>query len=116
MTNQTAAPATMHELLGTKNKKEQARRVGLMMEQINMPVIDLVIRYDGRTGQMNISVIGPDVQIDNLYKILDSARGMLRERELEAMKAKESQEQPGNALPTMPIPTEEDHARARNIR
>jgi len=116
MTNQTAAPATMHELLGTKNKKEQARRVGLMMEQINMPVIDLVIRYDGRTGQMNISVIGPDVQIDNLYRILDGARGMLRERELEAMKTRENQEQPGNALPTMPIPTEEDHARARNIR
>ena len=84
------------------------------MKQINMPVVDLVIRYDGRTGQMNVSVIGPDVQIENLYKILDGARGLLREREIEAMRTRE---QPGNAPALMrPIPTEEDNERAKNIR
>ena len=88
------------------------------MKQINMPVVDLVIRYDGRTGQMNVSVIGPDVQIDNLYRILDGARGMLRERELEAVKASENQQQPGNAPASLfgPIPTEEDSERTENNR
>lgn len=94
MSNQSGPPATMHELLGTKNKKEQVMRVKTLMGQTNAPVVDLIVRYDGRTDQLNISLVGPDISIENLYRILDGARDMLKQREFEAMKEKEDQDPP----------------------
>ena len=105
MTNQL--PPTLNELFGTKSKKEQAKRAQSLIGQINAPVVDLIIRFDGRTNQLNISLIGPDLKIEDLYKILDGARDMLRERELQAINAKESQEQSD-------IPTEENSERTEN--
>ena len=116
MINQPETPSTLHELLGTKNKKEQTKRVLSLVNQINAPVVDLVLRYDGRTDQLNISLIGPSVSIDSLYKILDGARDMLKQQEFEGMKAKENQEQAAPMSETKPIPMEEESERTKDNR
>ena len=115
MENPQITNPSLNELLGTKNKKDQARLVQSLVGKFNAPVVDLVLRYDGRMDQLNISLVGPDISIENLYKILDVARDMLKRREFEAMKEKEDQGQPNAPAPEIkPIPTEEVNERAKN--
>jgi len=103
----------IHELLGTKNKKEQAERITALMGQINAPVLDLIIRFDGRTNQVGISIVGPDFQLRTLYAMLDAARDMLKKQEYEALEEKQ---------PNAPMPEgdreklEEDRIHKERVR
>ena len=49
------------------------------------PVIDLVIRYDGRTGQVGLTVIGGQVDFSGAYQLLDAARALVQKQEREAL-------------------------------
>ncbi len=52
------------------------------------PVIDLIIRYDGRTNQVAMIAIGGSIDPPGVYHLLEMARGVIRTMELEAIKAK----------------------------
>lgn len=49
------------------------------------PVIDLVIRYDGRTGQVGLTVIGGSIDFEAAYRLLDAARVVVQQQEREAL-------------------------------
>jgi len=49
------------------------------------PVIDLVIRYDGRTGQVGLTVIGGSTDYESAYRLLDAARVVVQRQEREAL-------------------------------
>jgi hypothetical protein len=51
------------------------------------PVIDLIIRYDGRTGQVALMAIGGNLEFTGAYQLLDMARRVIRTQELAAVKA-----------------------------
>lgn len=73
------------ELLGTKNKKEQEARIESLLNNINKPVIDLVIRYDHVTDQVNLTVIGGDTAFDTIHRMLDLTRQAVRQQEISAV-------------------------------
>ncbi len=73
--------STMKELVGTDNKKEQVEFVQQLIERVNSPVIDLVIRFENE--QINMSIMGGDVSFDVLYRMLDMTRQALHQREIE---------------------------------
>ena len=39
------------QLLGTKDKKEQARRIGNLQQAVQVQPVDLMIRFDPRTAR-----------------------------------------------------------------
>jgi len=43
------------------------------------PVIDLVIRYDGRTGQVGLTVIGGSMDFEAAYRLLEAARAVVQQ-------------------------------------
>ncbi len=57
------------------------------LAQTQTPVIDLVIRWDGRTNEAGLYVIGAQVNPDTVYKLLEMGREWIRAWELaQAMK------------------------------
>lgn len=50
-----------------------------------LPVYDLIIRADTRTGEVTLTILGGVAPFDDLYKMLDIARDALRRKELEAL-------------------------------
>lgn len=74
----------LNELLETKSRKEQEKRVEQLLQAFNSPVIDLVIRFDPRIDGVSVTVIGGDVTFRTIYHMLDSARDIIREREIKA--------------------------------
>jgi hypothetical protein len=74
------------KVLQTKDKAKQAE---VFLSIANAPVIDLVIRYDGRTDQLAVTTIGGDIPLPAAYSLLDKAREMLHNKELEAVAQKE---------------------------
>lgn len=98
----------LSDLLGTKNKKEQAEKVGQMIRALNMPVIDMVIRYDGMADQVNVSILGGNLSFEVAHRILDLARKNLQQEEVKAsidQQAKQNGGQPEH--PDLPV---EDNA------
>ena len=45
------------------------------------PVIDLIIRYDGRTNQVAVMAIGGQLTPEGAYQLLEMARGVIRTME-----------------------------------
>ncbi len=71
------------------------------------PVVDLIVRFDARTGKTGMTVIGDDASIDTLYKMLDAARDELRRIELAALKQQlEKKNETVTRLPDMPDPAD----------
>lgn len=73
-------------LLQTKDRKEQGRRVQQLVQAAQAPVLDLVIRHDARSGQTAVTVIGGNLTFQDCYFILGEAEKQLRARELEEAK------------------------------
>ncbi len=73
-------------LLGTKKASEQAERVEHLLKMAAAPVVDLVIRYDPRADMIGLNVIGGELPVADILKILHAAEDMLRQKELEAAK------------------------------
>lgn len=75
---------TIKELLGTEEEKEQ---VEIIKNLAAAPIIDLVIRLDGRTGKIAfVQPVGGQLGLDSAYKVLDMAREWLRAVELKNLK------------------------------
>jgi len=81
----------LEKLLQTKDRVEQAQRVQGLLSMAGAPVVDIVIRADGRNGNIGITLIGPDLGIQDVYKILDAAREILHQQELKAASAKKEE-------------------------
>ncbi len=76
----------INQITGTKDRAKQAE---ILLSTVGAPVVDLVIRFDGRTNQIAITTIGGDVPLPVAYSLLDKAREMLHQREIEALAKKE---------------------------
>jgi hypothetical protein len=81
------------QVLNTKDRKEQAARVKTLLQAAQAPVVDLIIRFDGRTGQLAIKTIGPDMPVAAVYKLLDSAREVLHNVEVNSLKEQAPKEE-----------------------
>lgn len=83
----------LHDILDTKNKTEQVRRVEHLLQMANAPVVDLIVRYDTRSQQLGISVIGiTELDSEAIHQILTAAQDSLRQQEKAAL---QQQTQPG---------------------
>jgi len=71
------------ELLG-KDKKEWPAKIRALQRALNMPVIDMVIRYDPIPDQITVVIIGGDIAFDVAHHILDLARKNLQRDEIKA--------------------------------
>lgn len=72
----------IHELLETKNRNEQAAKVQALIDLANAPVVDLIIRYDGRfNAVVDVTPIGGNLKLDDALTILEGARRLLMSRQ-----------------------------------
>ncbi len=70
------------ELLGTPDRDEQVKR---LKQLLTAPVIDVVIRVDGRVDQVTgVTVIGGNLTPAVMYRVLDQVRDQVRQAELRA--------------------------------
>ncbi len=81
----------INQITGTKDRAKQAE---ILLGTVGAPVVDLVIRYDGRTNQIAITTIGGDIPIQAAYTLLDKAREILHQREIEALAKKDEPQIP----------------------
>lgn len=72
------------EMLGTKNKKEQAEKVAQLLRIVNMPIIDVVIRFDPIVDQVDVRIIGGNIGFDVAHHILDLTRKHIQQDEVKA--------------------------------
>ena len=78
---------SIKELLGTEDEETQVK---IIKNLAGAPVIDLIVRLDGRTGQVAfVQPVGGQLDMDTVYKVLDMAREWLRAFELKNIKPKE---------------------------
>lgn len=70
MTNGNGTKPTLANLLGTKNRDEQAQAVKALM----LPTVALTILHDPRFGVTTVSVTGPKISDELALRILDLAR------------------------------------------
>ncbi len=75
---------SLAKLLGTKNKQEQEQKVQKLLRALNMPVIDMMIRYDGIADQVNVTILGGNVSFEVAHRILDLARKEIQQDEIKA--------------------------------
>ena len=72
-------------LLGTKDKKEQARRIENLQQAVTIQPVDLIMRYDPRINQItDMAAVGGKLGADQIRIILRAAEEMLRQLELKA--------------------------------
>jgi hypothetical protein len=72
----------LQELLQSKDPKEQTKRVQELIQLVQSPVIDVIIRADPRFQSVEVIVVGGNINFESAYMILDRAREWLRQREL----------------------------------
>ena len=77
-------PNPLAEKLGTSNVMEQLDIIQGLQIAAQSPVVDLVLRYDPRLGQIGFSVIGGTIPADIARKILQAGLDQLHEQELKA--------------------------------
>lgn len=78
MTKKAPTGNQVAELLGTRDPREQAGRI----RQLGAPVVDLVIRFDGRTQKVDFTVLGGQIPPTLAYRLLDACRDLIRQEEL----------------------------------
>jgi hypothetical protein len=80
----------LDDLLQTRSKRQQVERVEqLMMAVKNLtqaPVIDVTIRYDGRSDEVNVDLRGGFPGFPALMQILERARQQVIQAEIQAGK------------------------------
>ena len=72
----------LSDLLQTKDPKDQVKRVQELIQLVQSPVIDIVIRADPRFQSVEVIVVGGNINFESAYMLLDRAREWLRQREL----------------------------------
>ena len=76
------------KILQTKDKAKQGE---IFLSVANAPVVDLLIRLDGRTGQISVGTMGGKLELATIYKMMDGARELLHEQELQAVTQKKEE-------------------------
>jgi hypothetical protein len=76
------------EILGTAKPDEQAARVAQLLQA---PVVDLIIRYDGRADRCDVVVLGGNLHVEMAYKLLERAREEIHKIEIRELTAKGEQ-------------------------
>lgn len=79
------------KVLGTKDKERQAE---IFLQVANAPVIDIMIRFDGRTGGLDVAVVGGKLDLEQFNRIVDAVKEQLRKQELEAVIGQARQAEP----------------------
>lgn len=72
---------TIADVLETKDKALQIERVKALM----MPVVDIVVRYDGRFGGVTVDLIGGQATPQQAREILTRAMEALSQKEVELL-------------------------------
>jgi hypothetical protein len=72
----------LSDLLQTKDPKDQVKHVQELIQLVQSPVIDVIIRADPRFQSVEVIVIGGNINFESAYMLLDRAREWLRQREL----------------------------------
>ena len=84
-------------LLGTKDKKEQARRIETLQQAVQIQPVDLIIRFDPRTSSVvDLAAVGGQINANQIRLILRATEETVRQLELQAAKqlpTSESQEE-----------------------
>lgn len=66
----------------SKAEKKAAKQAGPTPEQLAAaPVIDLIIRYDGRSGVVSVGALGGELTYADIYSLLEAARQMMQKQE-----------------------------------
>ena len=81
------------KLLQTSNADEQAERVRQLIALAGTPTYTLCIQASS-SGNFSVISVGAPIPFDVAYSMLDRARDVLREKELQAVKAEASKETP----------------------
>lgn len=71
----------LSKLLGTPDRETQVERVKRLLAA---PVVELVIRLDGRNNRVTFSVMGGEVPPAVVYEMLDVCRRQVHQLELQA--------------------------------
>jgi hypothetical protein len=82
------------KILQTKDKDKQGE---IFLSVANAPVWDLIVRLDARTGQITLGTMGGRLELATIYKMLDGARDLLHQQELQA--AAQKPEEPEEQIP-----------------
>ncbi len=64
----------LYKLLGTRNRKDQELQVEALLKAVQMPTIDVIIRYDHLADRVQVVIVGGNVEFDAVHHILDLAR------------------------------------------
>lgn len=99
----------LSDILQTKDPKDQTKRVQELIQLVQAPVIDVIIRADPRFQSVEVIVVGGNINFESAYMLLDRAREWLRQRELKEVtkpgevKPAENIEQPVPAPESVPV-------------
>jgi hypothetical protein len=96
---------TLTELLKTSSHKEQAERVGMLIEIAQMPSFSIVVHFDARKNtaeQVVVGVTDPSAPVQVVMEILERAR-MIAQRQLIAQAEAAGQSVP-EAVPAVEAP------------
>lgn len=96
--NQQPKPPTLAELLDTKDRRKQAERVAKLFS----PVIDIIVRFDGRSGQISMLALGGELSGADARLILNKAQEQLMQEEAQAM----AQQEAANESPEVDLPAD----------
>lgn len=89
----------MADLLLTKDKEEQARRVEQLINLGGAPVVDIVVRYDPRfQGPPMIVAFGGQLEIEQAILVLENAVDSLRAKLVETLR-QQAEEGKGDTAP-----------------
>jgi len=72
-------------MLKKKLKQPAQQPAQQLPDPATAPVIDILIRYDGRTGRVDVTIIGGDLEFTAAYRLLDAARAVVQQQEREAL-------------------------------
>ena len=90
-------PTTIQGLLETKDKNEQVERIRHLLAMVQAPVVDLVIRFDGRLGQvMDVNTVGGRIGFEESLAMLEQARALLLQRAAQAVKSERDEKRSDN--------------------
>ena len=85
-------------MLKKKNSQPAQQPAAQRPDPATAPVIDILIRFDARNGELGVTVIGGQIDFAVAYQLLDAARVHVQRQEREALRQQTMQ----GVSPVMP--------------
>lgn len=86
---------TLADVLNTKSKDEQLQRVQSLIKMVQAPIIDIIVRFDARSGQIGTNLVGVEnLPAKDIVEILEAAAKSIREQEVNMLKEKVKENEP----------------------